>query len=289
MYPHDLALAGVSVSIWNVTFLVAVVLGHLVFRSVARQEAGLSAGSLRFFVVVYLSAIAAQLFAYAFDAHTSLLPPLGTSATSYYLDPLAGPKTLYGVIVLMPLSVGIATIGCRLRLSRALDLWTVPMLVVLATVRIGCLLQGCCHGARSDLFGLPFPEGAPAYWKQLAEGLIPAGAPWSLPVVPTQAIESAALAVLALWCWRRRATAESDHGLFIPAVAAYSVFRFGIEFVRADPERGIYGPMATSQWIALVVLAAATVAMQRHSTARSSTAGKPESPVGAVTTRPVPR
>ena len=61
----------------------------------------------------------------------------------------------------------------------------------------------------------------------------------------------------------RRRGAADPFGLFVPVVAAYSVFRFVIEFVRADVERGFYGPLATSQWIALVVLAAAAIAAAR--------------------------
>ena len=39
-------------------------------------------------------------------------------------------------------------------------------------------------------------------------------------------------------------------------IAAYSIFRFAIEFVRADVERNHYALLSTSQWIALALLAA---------------------------------
>ena len=237
-------------------FLLAVVLAYFVFRKTANAAPELTAPGIRFVVVVYLSALAAQLFSYAFDLNTSLRVPLGMNGLGYYFDPLAGPKTLYGVIVLMPFSVGIATIGARVSLARALDVWTPPMLVVLSVVRVGCMLQGCCYGARSDLFGVSFPAGSPVYWQQRGAELIPEGAQWSVPVVPTQAIEAMFLALLALWSWRHR-NEPLPSGLFLPAVLAYSFFRFAIEFVRADVERGVYGPLATSQWIALGTLAVA--------------------------------
>ncbi len=261
MYPHDLHLPGATLSIWNSVFLLAIVAAYFVFRSSVGAEPRLTLPTLRYVVVVYLSALAAQIFAYAFDANTSLTPPPDVSAAAWYLSPLAGPKTLYGVIVLMPVSVALATFGTGLSLRRTLDLWTPAMLVVLATARVGCLLQGCCFGARSDLLGVSFPVGSPVYYQQLGAGLIAAGSP-ALPVIPTQAIEAAFLAMLALWSLRRRGAAD-PFGLFVPVVAAYSVFRFVIEFVRADVERGFYGPLATSQWIALVVLAAAAIAAAR--------------------------
>jgi phosphatidylglycerol:prolipoprotein diacylglycerol transferase len=263
VHPGDIYLLGASVSVWNAVFALAVAVGYVVFRASSRAEPLLSHAGLRYLVVVYLSAIAAQVFAYAFDANTSLVPPPGVSYAGYYLDPLAGPKTLYGVIVLMPISVALATMRSALPLGRALDLWTPAMLVVLAIVRVGCFLQGCCYGAHSNLFGVSFPAGSSVYYQQINAGVLNDDAAWSLQVVPTQLLESLFLAMLAAWSWKVRG-ASGRFGLFLPAVAAYSVFRFAIEFVRADATRGIYGPLATSQWIALLVIAA-TLAQTRRS------------------------
>ena len=253
MYPHHLNIFGLDLSVWNAVFLVAVVLAWVVFRACARREPMLDHPLLRYAVVVYLSAISAQAFAYAFDVHTSMVPPPDVSVWRWYLDPLAGPKTLYGVLVLMPVSVALATTGTRQPLRHALDLWTPAMFTLLAVVRVGCFLQGCCHGARSDLFGIAFPATGPVFAQQLREGLVAVGATQSLPVIPTQAIEATALALLALWSWRHLAKGD----VFLPGAVAYSIFRFGIEFVRADADRGFYGFLATSQWIALLVLVVA--------------------------------
>jgi len=254
MYTDDVHLFGTTLSIWNTMFLIAIAAGYIVFRLSAGKT--LSFPALRYFVVAYLSAIAAQVFAYAFDVNTSLTPPPGVSLWSYYLDPLAGPKTLYGVIVLMPVSICMATVGSRQVLARQLDHWTPAMLAVLSVTRVGCLLQGCCYGARSDLFGVSFPAGASVYWLQRHAGQIPEDAQWSLPVIPTQGIEAVFIALLAIWSWRRR---NETAALFLPAVVAYSLFRFVIEFARADVGRGLYGPLATSQWIALGVLTVAVI------------------------------
>jgi len=267
---------GSTLSLWNLVFLAGVFLGWLVFRPLARCEPGLRLAHPRFAVVVYLSALSAQLFAYAFDAHSSLLPPAGTGALAYYLDPLAGPKTLYGVIVAMPATLALATLGTSISLPRALDLWTRPMLTVLAVARVGCLLEGCCYGARSDLLGFRFPVGSPVYWQHRGDGLIGEGAAQSLPVVPTQLWEATVLAALALWCWRvaGHRGAQADGDLFLRAVTGYSVFRFVEEFVRADAGRGVYAGLATSQWIALAVLAVAAVvaAVRNSSTPRPAEA-----------------
>ena len=275
---------------WNAMFLVATFLAYFVFRASAAAEPRVNFVVFRYAVVVYLSALAAQIFAYAFDANTSLTPPPEVSLWSWYLSPMAGPKTLYGAIVLYPVSVALASLGTRLGLVRALDLWTPKMLVFLAVVRVGCLLQGCCYGAHSELFGVVFPAGSPVYWEQVRGGLIEQGAVAALPVVPTQAIEALFLALLAVWAMRRERSATPS-GIFVPTMAAYSVFRFALEFVRADVTRGLYGPLATSQWIALVVLAAAALVwsrqratgLVRESPPTFSAASVPASPPGLAT------
>jgi len=175
----------------------------------------------------------------------------------------------HSTTVVAPLAVAVAAIGSRLSLARALDVWTPALFVVTAGARIGCLLQGCCYGVRSDWAGISFPAGSPVYYEQLRAGLIAEGSP-SLGVVPTQAIEAAFVSMIAMVAAdQRRAdrTDRRDGEAFTLAVAAYSVFRFAIEFVRGDMERGIYAALATSQWIALVVVAAAMAALRRRARA----------------------
>lgn len=248
---QDLYILGLKIGIWNAILLVAVAAAYPVLQ---RCIHGFSFPhpAIRFAVVVYLSALAAKLFAHWFDATGSFAPPPGASAVDWYLNPVTGPKTLYGVIVLMPISMSIGKLGADLSLSQALDLCTPPMFVILAIARVGCFLRGCCYGAPSDLFGIGFPVGSPAYLHQLEDGVIASGS-LPLPVIPTQAIEAVFLAAIARWAFRRWDTSPRT-GSFFPAIAAYSAFRFAIEFVRADDERGVYGLLATSQWIALAVL-----------------------------------
>jgi phosphatidylglycerol---prolipoprotein diacylglyceryl transferase len=261
VYPHGIHIFGVTVGIWNLAFLIGVLAGYPIFLHAFRRE---PAGALlaRYAVVVYLSALAAKYFAYAFDVHGTFRAPPGTSLLSWLFNPVTGPKTLYGVIVLMPISLGLAFVGSGLPLRRILNLATPAMLVVLAIARIGCFLQGCCFGTQSSRFGLSFPPGSPAQGEQVTAGLVAIDA-MSIPVVPTQLVEALSLALLAIWCsWRQRG---GSTGNFIVAVCFYSLFRFVVEFFRADLDRGIYGPLATSQWIALATLTFCVVESRRHS------------------------
>lgn len=256
MYPYPIPILGWSIQPWNLLFLLAAVSGYAVIRHTSHLPGRVPrrALALRWLLVVYLATLSAQGFAYAVDATTTLLPPLGVHPMRYYLDPFFGAKTLYGVILLLPLTaVPLVAPWTRTGYRQTLDDLTPALLVVLAGCRIGCVLQGCCYGIPSAWFGIALPAAGPVYARQLHQGLIaPGEAP--LPVVPTSLIEAIGLAALAVWALR--AVRAGRSGVLAPAIAAYSAFRFAIEYLRDDPERNFLGPFSTSQWIALAVVGA---------------------------------
>jgi phosphatidylglycerol:prolipoprotein diacylglycerol transferase len=88
--------------------------------------------------------------------------------------------------------------------------------------RIGCFLNGCCFGKPThSLFGIVFPIDSPAGCTFQGQ-----------QIHPTQLYSSVAgfvLFLFALWLERRRL---KDGVLFAVILILYSVFRFGIDFVR---------------------------------------------------------
>jgi phosphatidylglycerol:prolipoprotein diacylglycerol transferase len=135
----------------------------------------------------------------------------------------------------------------------------------LALTRIGCYLYGCDFGAPlgEDAPGWlksagTFPRredgGSPAWAHHVAEYDLSPTAEASLPVHPTQLYESlagVALFAIALLVWRRR----HFRGQVILAVTVlYGLWRFFIEYVRDDPERGFYFGFSTSQLISLALV-----------------------------------
>jgi phosphatidylglycerol:prolipoprotein diacylglycerol transferase len=134
----------------------------------------------------------------------------------------------------------------------------------LLLTRIGCLLAGCDFGKPWDgPWAVQFPVGSPAFRQQVDAGLLAANAPASLPVHPTQVYESltgVVLLVLVLYTRRHR----RSYGEALAAFAAgYAVLRFGIETLRDDTGRGFFGPLSTSQWIAILTFVAAAVLFAR--------------------------
>lgn len=114
------------------------------------------------------------------------------------------------------------------------------------TGRLGCWFNGCCYGVESQRFGVVFPA--------LGDGI---------PRLPTQLYEAAFCLCLSLflsWFWRRKSYAGQVFWLY---VLLYSVWRFGIEFLRGDAERGVLvsAALSPSQWISLATAAAAFLAL----------------------------
>lgn len=116
--------------------------------------------------------------------------------------------------------------------------------------RIGCFLNGCCYGARTDAFcGISFPKGSPVFIHHVrAYGLDPTAA-WSYHVHPTQLYSSAGLFVLCILLLTLRKYCRPFHG----ATAAYyfvfyGIGRFFIEMVR-DDQNPVYFWNLTAQQI----------------------------------------
>lgn len=109
-----------------------------------------------------------------------------------------------------------------------------------AAGRIGCFIEGCCYGTHCDL---PW-----AVHNAAAKDL----------VHPVQLYESAALAVLGLFLWKNESrrlgglVSNETSGLYL---ASYAAIRFILEFFRGDLTRGSFGPLSTSQWIAIPLFA----------------------------------
>lgn len=255
MYPATFRFLGVELDVWNAALLLGVVAGYFVLVVTFRAYGGPTPRwlALRYLITVYIAAVSAQLLSYAADLQTSLAPPPSVSWFTYYFHPLHGTKTLYGALLSVPLSAWVITRHWRdLTYARALDAWTPATCVVVGAARIGCLLQGCCYGIRSDTYGVQFKPGSTVYFDQLDAHLIEEGAA-SLPVLPVQALCAIVLFALAAWAYSR--IRQGRDAVFFTALASYSVARFLLETVRADPDRNAFGPLSTSQWIALAVVA----------------------------------
>jgi phosphatidylglycerol---prolipoprotein diacylglyceryl transferase len=139
----------------------------------------------------------------------------------------------------------------------------------LAFGRMGCLLAGCCFGARSDLpFALSFPPRSPASEAQAKLGELASSREWSHPVHSTQIYESAfSLAIAAFCLFYVLPRKRYDGQVFVAFMVLYPAARFFVEILRRDARGGALG-LSTSQLIGLGLLAAAALIHKWRSPAR---------------------
>ena len=167
--------------------------------------------------------------------------------SEFRADPL-GALGSEGFVVYGGIVCGLcaAWLYCRKRLLpflRLADCFIPAVALAQGFGRIGCFLAGCCFGKPTESFlGVTFPAGSMA----------PAG----IPLWPTQLFSAAGdflLAGLLLLLEKKR---RGDGLLTGTYLLLYSIGRFLIEFLRADP-RGAVGTLSTSQFIALFTAAGA--------------------------------
>ena len=188
-----------------------------------------------------------------------------------------GGLMFYGGLIL---AIAVFFIWCRVKRERLLphaDLLTTVIPLGHAFGRVGCFFYGCCYGRVSHVAcAVSFPRGSPAWYEQVNGGLIGADASASLPVLPTQLFEAAAVAVLflaLLWTYRRtwKIRPGFTTGVYL---VGYAAIRFGMEILRGDPRAEI-GPLSIGQTISLAILCAG-LAFMAASFRRKARAGGPE-------------
>ncbi|MBR1608262.1 MAG: prolipoprotein diacylglyceryl transferase, partial [Kiritimatiellae bacterium] len=184
----------------------------------------------------------------------------------YAGDPLAvlriweGGLMYYGSIVAGAAILAAWCVATKTPPLPLFDLFAAVVPLGQAFGRVGCFMNGCCHGRVADSFvSVAFPAGSPPWMDQVRAGLIPQSAARSLPVLPVQLFEAAGcfLLFLALRRLFRTKRAENAPGLVLAAyLAGYGALRFATELLRADERaRPFGGPLSISQCISLAALA----------------------------------
>lgn len=164
---------------------------------------------------------------------------------------------------------------------KKLDFWKVADIAVPALAlahgfgRVGCHFAGCCFGGLCQLpIGLRVPRIVEpsgnlyynAFYGQVESGQISdPTAVYSLPVWPVQLMEALslfALVAVLVWLAERPRPKGLIFGIYL---LAYSVVRFGLEFLRGDEERGLYfgGLVSTSQILSVVLFAAGILVLTK--------------------------
>jgi phosphatidylglycerol:prolipoprotein diacylglycerol transferase len=171
----------------------------------------------------------------------------------------------------LPVAVVYAWYGAR---RRGIPFWKLADLVIPyvplahAFGRIGCFLNGCCYGIRTNLpWGIRFPRipwdlsdpnitGSPAYYDQRFE-LPTAIAHWSYPVHPTQLYGFVGLLATCFVLLYLKKKWHIFDGFTMPLYfVMYSVGRFFIEFLRGDHNPTMFKILSVQQVFCILFVVA---------------------------------
>lgn len=146
---------------------------------------------------------------------------------------------------------------------RFVDLTCPYMALAQGIGRIGCFLNGCCYGVRSDVFwAIPFRRvpwditqpavGSPPFLDHCKRFGLPDSAHWSYPIHPTQLYSFFGLLALCFFLlYLRKRWRPFDGYLMAVYLMLYGVMRFIVEFYRGDGNPVHWGALSDQQFIAL--------------------------------------
>lgn len=217
------------------SYLVFLILGVMIFAFLIIKE-GKRDGITNYQIATFIVGIIP--FSYAMGVVNGWLFNLDFyRALRYSRVVLYGGLGSFGAILGSLLMARICAKQFRLATAMILDLIVPAWPLVFGFLRIGCLLNGCCHGLETDgVLGVTLPG-------ELGE--------WS-PRYPTQIMLSFFNFALFAWLWPRRRRTTFEGELTLNYLMLYSLGRLAIDAFRTLPR--VLGPFSLHQLTSMVIL-----------------------------------
>ncbi len=145
-----------------------------------------------------------------------------------------GGVSFFGAVFFLWLSVPLVARFLRVDSMKYLDYCTPAVVLMLACIRLGCFMKGCCHGRTVWIGSNPL-------------------------VYPTQLIECALDLLLLDYLLRAEKDDRFNHGRYFLFMGAYGIIRFFVEFLRDTPKSVLY--MSNGQWFSICCIVICAVYM----------------------------
>ena len=148
--------------------------------------------------------------------------------------------TIYGAVLGASLGAWILSKFKSYPFGHLVDLAAPGIILAQAIGRVGCLVNGCCYGVETDMFC------AVVYTNPESFG------PVGSPVHPTQLYEIVFNLIVFAVLLRLRGRFQPDGSLFLIYLTLYSLWRFGIDFIREGIP--LFAGLHEAQIISIIVL-----------------------------------
>ena len=153
----------------------------------------------------------------------------------------ASGLTIYGAVLGAALAIWIYSKVSKFQFGYFADVVAPGIILAQAVGRVGCTINGCCYGIPTSL-----PWGV-VYAHPDSFG------PLGIAVHPTQVYEIIALLIIFGILLKLKGRFKPDGSLFLIYLGLYSLWRFGVSFLRAGTPF-LFG-LHQAQVIAIIVLA----------------------------------
>ena len=237
-------------NLFGLIYATTLVIGVVVFAfSGVRQKYPVCSWTALSASVLVLFVIGIKIFVYTPDEWGRIL--MGTHHDIAYIKYVPGGILLVatGVLLLKPF------LGFR---ASVFDGFVLFLPLLGAFQRVGCFLNGCCHGTQTDLpWAVQYGWPSGLFYEHYQQGILPLGQMHSMGVHPTQlyTIILSLGVMLVLWYTRKSFKAAGSRTLF--ALILLGCMRFFLEFFRA-PRPGTWShvnwlSLSMLQWIIIIL------------------------------------
>jgi phosphatidylglycerol---prolipoprotein diacylglyceryl transferase len=261
----EIFIAGSSYSTYNLALLAAMAIGWFAFlltendlknqADLLQRLRTLAISTFSYVILMLVCLQGATYFHFLFDIIPEGRRVNMTWPSMLLTNPVTSAKVLYGAIFFYPIGVLLISANhLQDKFSPYLNGKIFILFLTMGVNRVGCFLNGCCFGIRSEFLGIRFPSNSAAAYEHWTRGLTPGSfhPPASLPVVPTQMIEAMFLFILSFFSWKAARNGRQD--VFLRFVLFYAIFRFFLEFIRDDHDRAYWMFLSASQWLSLFII-----------------------------------
>jgi len=268
MLPHLFHLGSYSQATYGLLVALAFLAALSLTARLARRDGLNSDAVVNLGILCGLSAIlGAKIMMVLIDLPEYLSHP----GEIFSLASLQAGGVFYGGLIAACIAAVVYMRRHRLPALRTADVFAPGIALGHGIGRLGCFAAGCCWGVPTHL------PWAVTFTNPVSHDLV--GVPLGIPLHPTQLYESAAeFLIFGVLFWRIRR--PHSPGVIISLyLILYSSARFLVEFVRYHEQPNpLGGPLNTSQWISLALIALAAAYFIRHM-------GRAPSPAAGLRTR----
>jgi len=240
MLPHLFTLGGYSQSTYGLMVAIAFVVA-LSWAGRLAKKAGLKPDDvLNLGMYCAIAGIA--------GAKLLMLTHIGSFGEIFTMETLRAGGDFFGGLMLALIVAALYMRRKRLPLLPTADVFAPGLALGHGIGRVGCFAAGCCYGVRTHL-----------PWAVTFTDPDTNGAPLHVPLHPTQLYEAMAeFAIAGILLWRIRKP-HAPGAIISLYLILYGTARFLVEFVRFHEQGNLLGgPLDTSQWIALALIAVGT-------------------------------